>query len=249
MGSTRKSVGEILRAMGEAQSVAVLRELAAACFANAQSQHGAANLLAENGYDGAAVALAVIGVEEFAKAILYTAAALCPSEWDVLGPECRWHELKHLIAAAAEAAQIDQHEKWEFEADYSGSWPSKKKRLEDMLALLLGHGLAALRGDPQDAREFYKDLHAGDPEMPVTPELKNAGLYVDLAPSGRVLKPARVASEVRSEILGLEWFLETFGGLPELLREEEAWRQLAQSVGEARRRPPTPQPGGSKGSA
>ncbi len=248
MAKNGKRVGDVLVAMDEVKGVRLLREFATACFTNAQSHHDAANLLADDGYHGAAVALAVIGVEEFAKSILYTAAALRPSEWAVLGQELRIHELKHAIAGAAEGAQIESHEWWAVVASESGSWPSKKERLEDMFGSLLGQGLAWLLGDPGEAKRFYRQAQTKLTQLLVDTELKNAGLYVDLDPQGQVLTPARVEPQVQSMILELEWYLEVYGELLEVLREDEMWERFAQSVGKAAKRAPTPQPDGSEGS-
>ena len=248
MGLSRKSVGEILKAMGEGQSVAVMRELAAACFANAQSHYEAASLLAENDYTATAVALAVLGVEEFAKAVLYTAAALFPSERDVLGEEARYHGVKHLIAIAAHGAQCDNEESWAVGADYQGSWPSPTARLEEMFVSLLRDGLRALLSSKDEASKYFEQLRSEFPDCPVTPDKKNDALYVDLSPAGEVWIPAKVASEAQVEILGLKWYLDEFRALPEVLEEDEIWKRFAQSVGEVRTRPPTPERGGSKGS-
>jgi AbiV family abortive infection protein len=248
MGSSRKSVGEILKAMGEAQSVAVMRELAAACFANARSHHEAAVVLYENDHAPTAVALAVLGVEEFAKAVLYTAVALFPSERDVLGEEARWHAVKHLIAIAAQGAQCDNEPSWAVGADYEGAWPSLTARLESMFASLLRGGVQGLVTRWAEAREYFEGLRREYPDFPVTPDKKNDALYVDLSPTGEVWTPARVATWAEFEILGLRWYLDEFRALPEVLEEDERWKRFAESVGEVRRSPLTPEPGGSKGS-
>ena len=248
MGSSRKSVSEVLKAMGEAQSVVVMRELAAACFANAQSHYEAASLLAENDYTATAVALAVLGVEEFAKAVLYTAVALFPAERDVLGEEERWHEVKNLIAIAAQGAQCDNEPSWAVGADYEGASPSLTARLESMFASLLRGGVQGLATRRVEAREYFDGLRWEYPDLPVTPDKKNDALYVGLSPTGEVWTPARVATWAEFEILGLRWYLDEFRALPEVLQEDERWKRFEESVGEVRRSPPTPELGGSKGS-
>jgi AbiV family abortive infection protein len=58
----------------------VLRQAATACFRNAESHRGAALALFEKDFRAQAVALAAIGIEEFAKSILYAVAALVPEQ-------------------------------------------------------------------------------------------------------------------------------------------------------------------------
>lgn len=229
-----RMVGQVLAAMDEAKAVTVLRELAAACFVNAQTHYETAILLAENSYSPAAVALAVIGAEEFAKAIVYALAALLPDQRSLLGPETRWHELKHLIAAQAEGAQIENSEGFLITYQESGTWPSKRSQLEDMFRSLVRGGLLPLVGNPNEARDFYEDLQTELPESIPSPVLKNAALYVDLSTSGEVLTPARVDAKAAPEILGLEWFLEVFRALPRALKEDEAWKTFADYVCQSR---------------
>jgi len=57
-----------------------LRQIAAACFVNARELYDDACLLENHARYPRALVLAVIGAEEFVKAVAYTIAALNPSE-------------------------------------------------------------------------------------------------------------------------------------------------------------------------
>jgi AbiV family abortive infection protein len=83
----------------------MLRQAAAACFKNAQSHYEAAKLLVKHDYSSQAVALAVIGVEEFAKALVYAVAALMLSQRKDLPDKIGNHHLKHRVASLAAGAR------------------------------------------------------------------------------------------------------------------------------------------------
>jgi AbiV family abortive infection protein len=57
-----------------------LRAGAVACFTNAQELYEEANLLFEQARSPRSAALALIGAEEFAKAVVFTVAALLPEQ-------------------------------------------------------------------------------------------------------------------------------------------------------------------------
>lgn len=195
-----ESTGSILGRMDEAKSAFVLRSLAAACFANAQSLYEDARLLyTENRVHGA-YALAVIGLEEVAKAVLYTVAALRPSERGMLGPETRWHEVKHLVTAYAEHAQIVVADSWLVAEQESGMRVPQRARIEDLFNVLWRWGVAGLLEEPQQAKAFYARLQQKFPDQLQKPELKNASLYVDLLPTGEVVTPERVVTQVGSPL-------------------------------------------------
>jgi len=196
------------------------------CYLNTQSLHKEARLLARHGYGPRAAALAVIGVEEFAKSIAYALAALSPEKRDLLGKGLSDHETKHLVAAAAEAAEIETHDYRVVIAQESG-WPlSHRDALVVLFQQMVGYDLENLVRNPKEAKEFYrrlgKDLHAILPD----PYLKNAALYVDLDNSGDVLIPARIEHQVESAIRGLEWFLRVYCALPEVLQNQEEWNDF-----------------------
>lgn len=220
-------------------SEAVLRQAALACYENAESLHEEAKLLAEHGFAARAVALAIIGLEEFAKATVYTLAALHPHEREVLLaklPTLNVHEVKHLIAGAAEYAQIVSREYVAVLEQESGESMSPDGYLATLFGELSERGLAHLIGTRSDARAYYRELterleaeEARFPGPRYIPDVesKNAALYVDLTPDGELLTPDRVEPYVGREILGLEWFFSQYGVLPQILKDDARWERFA----------------------
>ncbi|MFQ5816053.1 MAG: AbiV family abortive infection protein [Candidatus Binatia bacterium] len=209
-----------------------LRNAAAACFINAESLREEARLLSGNRYEARAAALAIIGVEEFAKAIVWTVGALLPEQRNLLPSKLYVHEVKHIIAGYAEVAQSECNDDFLVLAQESGYWPTAQVRLTLMFRRIAGYGLRTLLSPPQVARKYYEALQRDFAEIFVDPYLKNQVLYVDLTPTGEVLMPDRLEDPAESQILGLEWFLDEYRGLPELLIDDAAWNKLCGSVRE-----------------
>jgi AbiV family abortive infection protein len=223
-----------------APSEVLCRQGALACYRNAESLCEDAKLLIQHGQRARAVALALIGREEFAKAIVYTLAALLPDDRQILVEkisELRFHEVKHLIAMIAEVAPLacsDGIAAAEQDAGYSMS-------PEDYLAVLLREmarlGLAEIIGTRVDAKEFYKWV-VRDSNWPfIAPsgkhlleiERKDAALYVDLTRDGEVLTPDRVADYAASDVEGTSLFLKDYGALPQILEDDAKWEKFARS--------------------
>jgi AbiV family abortive infection protein len=219
-----------------ALSEQVLRAAAVASWQNSESFSVEAKLLAEHQYGARAVALAILGLEEFAKAIAYTVAALSGEPDDVLVKRLNHltsHEVKHLIAQSAEYAQIVTEEWIDIMAGETGHWPSPEQRLADQLAHVARRGLGDLL-DKGEALAFFKTLRkmptsfpGDDPDLLVEPDRKNAALYVGLTPDGLLKTPIRIASEAASQIAGLDWFLEQYAGLPAVLQDDAEWTRFA----------------------
>jgi len=219
-----------------------LRQVSVACWYNAASLSAEAKLLAENEYGARAVALATLGLEEFAKAIGYVVAALSQEPRDELVQKLRhltFHEVKHLLAYSAEYAQIVMKD-WADGIEWgTGFRPSQEQQFTAMFRKLAHGGLGGLLEDPNAARTFFKTTKPtvitdyGD--VPFGPDMKNAALYVDLTLNGEVKIPTRVADRATSEILGLDSFLEAYEPLPRLLTDDAAWTRLAASAGQGRR--------------
>ncbi len=207
-----------------------LRIASLECFLNAKSLHEEACLLGEHGYRARAAALAVIGEEEFAKSILYALAAIRPDEPDLLGKGLIHHETKHLVALVAEVAEIETNDYRAVAAQESGQPLSPKERLVVLFQRLVRSNLEAVVKNPTEAKTFYKRL--GDTSELVLPEpqLKNAALYVDLGEFGDISTPARVEHQAASAILGLEWFLGVYCAVPEILQDEEEWKDFCVDV-------------------
>jgi AbiV family abortive infection protein len=226
------------------QSEETLRAGAVACFTNAQELYEEAKLLYEQAQSPRSVALALIGAEEFAKAVVFTVAALLPEQRHYLPPRLNGHELKHHICGLADAAQIMNSEGWNVSG---GGTPMS--RLGDLFGVLARMGLANIL-DAKGAKQHYKELRRehkeqsrrwrhlqADPEQDIylgirEPDLKNAALYVDLDASGKVRSPSNQVEEsyARVSILGLEYFLTTYAALPAVLGDDQHWRNFAQRV-------------------
>jgi len=226
----RESTGSILERMNEAQAVAVLRSLAAACSGAAQSHYKDASLLYCEGRVPGAYALAVIGVEEFAKAVLYTVTALRPKERGHLGLETRSHEVKHMVAAHAEQAHSVVAESWR-RAEHESALPVRQRAcLEDLFRVLCQRGVSSLLEKPKQAKAFYADLRRKFPQHLLEPDFKDAALYVDLLPTGEVVTPERVMTQLGSPLLSLEWLLEVYRGIDMALTDDAEWERLVQDV-------------------
>lgn len=220
-------------------SEAVLRQTALACHENAESLHEEAKLLAEHGYAARSVGLAIIGLEEFAKGIVYTLAALHPHERGVLIaklPALRNHPLKHLIMAATELAQVVSSDYVKVLEQESGHRLSSDEYLGILFKELSKYGLRGLIGTVSDAWKHYealvkqsKETAARFPGPRVLPDVerKDAALYVDLTPDGVLHIPDRVEEYADREILGLEWFFSQYGVLPQILKDDARWEMFA----------------------
>ena len=215
-----------------------------ACFTNAQELYEEVKLLHEQAQSPRSVALVLIGAEEFAKAVVFTVAALLPEQRHSLPPRLDGDELKHQICSLADAAQIMNHEGWNV---YGGTTPVS--RLGDLFGVLAGMGLANLL-DAKGAKQYYQELRREheeesrrwrhlqeDPEQDIylslrEPDLKNAALYVDLDASGKVMSSSNRVEErdARVSILGLEYFLEEYAALPTVVGDDQHWRDFTERV-------------------
>jgi hypothetical protein len=224
-----------------------LRAGAVACFINAQELYEEAKLLFEQARPPRAAALALIGAEEFAKAVVFTVAALLPEQRHRLPSRLDGHELKHRICRLADVAQIMSSEWWAVANDFGGTTPTS--RLGDLFACLAERGLDCFL-DTKGAKQYYKALRVeheeeqrhwqhlqADPERDIylvfrEPDLKNAALYVDLAPSGKVMSPTNRVEErdTRLSISGLEYFLDEYAALATVVGDDQHWRDFAERV-------------------
>lgn len=183
-------------------------ELSLECFRNAESLYSDAVLLHQHD-SPRAVALAVIGCEEFAKSVFYAVGALFPEQREMLAKNIRsleGHEIKHMINAYAEFAQIKNAEESLIERQEIGYGPSPRGRVMDMLSYLGGIDISILVISKE---KFWE----GKAE---SSRLKEKALYVDFR-DGRIHTPDEVKDRAHSEILGLEFYLDEYRGLPEVL--------------------------------
>jgi AbiV len=224
-----------------------LRARAVACFINAQELYEEAKLLFEQARSPRSAALALVGAEEFAKAVVFTVAALLPEQRYRLPSRLDGHELKHRICSLADVAQIMSSEWWAVANDYGGTIPTS--RLGDLFGFLAEWGLDSFL-DTNSARQYYKTLRVeheeehrrsrhlqADTERDIhlflrEPDLKNAALYVDLDTSGKVMSPTNRVEErdARVSIAGLEYFLEEYAALPTVVGDDQHWRDFAKHV-------------------
>ena len=224
-----------------------LRAAAVACFTNAQELYEEAKLLFEQARSPRSAALALIGAEEFAKAVVFTVAALLPGQRHCLPSTLDGHELKHQICSLADVAQIMNSEGWAMADEYGGTTPIS--RLGDLFRVFAEWGLDSVL-DANRAKQYYRELRReheeanhlwrhlqSDPEKDIRlslrePDFKNAALYVDLDASGKVMSPTNRVEEgdARVSILGLEYFLEEYAALPTVVGDDQHWRDFAERV-------------------
>jgi AbiV family abortive infection protein len=204
----------------------LFRQLALESFTNCQALYNDAVLLAENQRGARAVALAIIGTEEFAKAMVYTVGALIPDKrqaiLEAINKGLRIHDVKHLAARYAEAAQIAVEEGWTIALQGAGFWPDSASRLEDMLIQLGRLEISEVVTSRKEASKFFKEL--GSPSR-----LKEDALYVGFV-GGKIKTPGQVASQAQSEIASLKFYLDEYKVLPDMLTNQEAWNTFAQTV-------------------
>ena len=119
----------------------------------------------------------------------------------------------------------------EFPRDCDAGYPaSADDRLVDMFVALATTGMSGLLASQEAAGLLYKQIEQEIPGAVTTPNRKNAALYVDVTLQGDVLTPSRATEWAMAEVLGLEWHLETYRLLPEVLRDDERWKNFSGRV-------------------
>jgi len=207
------------------------REAAVAALANAHELCEEAKLLAENDYTSRAAALAVIGVEEFAKSVVYTLAAIFPEQSQGIKSWLRQHDIKHWVANTFEGAQIVTDEWPLIVFQETGMRPSSREVLTELFVELARNGLSGVVPNIQQAREHREKSKFDNDQYISTPYVKDAAFYVDISSTGQVLSPSRVDRFANSEIAGLEWYLDHSCSLREVLSDDERWEQFSEGVG------------------
>lgn len=196
---------------------------AAAALMNANELCAEAELLAENGHKSRAAALAVIGLEEFAKSVAYTAAAIFPEQSSGLQDRLNDHNVKHWIAAAFDGPQIVTSDK-----------ESLRNTFRELLKSKWGSFVltrVSAKEATKKSQEFLNDpqLHVLTSELITTPLIKNAALYVDIE-EGKVLSPSRIDRYANYEIQGLIWCLDHTRLLLEILPDDKQWEWFAKPI-------------------
>jgi hypothetical protein len=204
---------------------------AAAAFANAKELCAEAKLLVENDHRSRATALAVIGLEEFAKGVAYAVAAVFPEQDNGIRKLLRQHEVKHWIADTFEGAQIVVTDEWPLVVfQETGSWPPAEEVLRNIFVELSKRGLGDLIPSQADAEKYRKKMKLENKEHIWTQDIKNAALYVDISGNGEVLLPDRVERYTNSEINGLARYLGDIRLLVDILSDDKKWTRFAEDV-------------------
>lgn len=224
-----------------------LRAGAVACFTNAQDLYNEAQLLYEQARSPRAAALALIGAEEFAKAVLFTSAALLSEQRHRLPCRLESPILAHHICTMAEVAQLMASELWDIADEFGGT--TALSRLGDLFGTLTEWGLDGLL-NAEATREYDSELDRkheeasrdgrrleAHPERDLArvlrePDGKKAALYVELDTRGKVRSPTnRVAQrDVRASIGGLAYLLVAYAALPTVVGDDQRWRDFAECV-------------------
>ncbi len=206
------------------------REAAVAALANADELYAEAKVFAENNHSSRAAALAVIGVEEFAKSVAYTLSAIFPEQSDGIRSRLIRHDVKHWVANKFEGAQIVTDDLPLIVSQATGMWPSSREVLADIFVELSRNGLSEVVPDAQQAKEHRKKNEPEDGEYITTPFVKDAAFYVAILSSGEVLSPNRVERFANAEIGGLEWYLDDSRALQEVLQDDQIWGRFSDGV-------------------
>lgn len=205
-------------------SAKIFREAATAALLNAESLRHEAKILVEKGCAARAAALAVIGVEECAKAVLYTLAAIFPEQSNGVRDRLKRHDVKHLLSANFEGAEIVVSEWALISRQQTGQRLSREDRLVDIFSdLAASKGPRNIVPAVDDAKKHLKSIKPEEEGSLSTPFIKDAAFYVDISSVGEVLKPERVNKYANSEIAGLEWDLDKLRALKEIVADDKRW--------------------------
>ncbi len=208
----------------------IFREAAVAALANAHELYAEAKLLAEKDHSSRAAALAVIGVEEFAKSVVYTLAAIFPEQSDGIRNRLIRHDVKHWVADVFEGAKIVTDEWPLIVFQETGIWPSSQQVLADIFVELSRNGLSKVVPNDQQAEKHRKESKFKNDQNIATPFIKNAAFYVDISLTGEVLSPGRVDKFTNAEIEDLEWYLDHSSALREVLSDDPVWGRFSDGV-------------------
>lgn len=217
-------------------SAKTFRRAAAAALTNANELCAEAKLLAENEHSSRAAALAVIGLEEFAKAVACTVAAIFPEQSSDLWNRLNAHNVKQWIYQTFEGIE-DQINVVSDESGVHSSLEPEAVLLETFRTLSKsewGSVIPTKKSANAAARKAQDSLndprmHARLPEIMTTPFIKNVAFYVDVE-KGEILQPSRVDRYANYEIHGLTWSLEHSSPLKQILSDDHKWVAFAEAV-------------------
>src|SRR6266852_3375566 len=209
-----------------------LRRVALACFVNARDLYEDACLLRNHARYPRALVLAVIGTEEFVKSVVYTIAALNPHERVRLSQTLKalhHHDIKHGSGATIEGVCIRTREGVDCGADMAGVPVASGSYFRETFLALACLGLQGLLPSKEEAKAHAQALNDIAPDSAPS-VLKERGLYVDMRQDD-IYTPSQLEDgEATFEIIGLEWFLDTFRDLPSVLEDDLHWQHFAETI-------------------
>ena len=207
-----------------------LRDATVACYFNARDLYSAAKLLNMHGYSAQAVALAIISMEELAKAVAYVIASIVPDQRDTLmtrKPDLKDHSVKHLLMVSATAAALSVGEPAKATKPEAG-FRSSREYIVFLLLELARRPLADQLPTRKEAKKTYKGDQ--DSSSMTLAELKNSALYVELEQDGTLNAPQRVAWIATNLLDDLEWLFEHYAFLPDIARNDPEWDEVVNGV-------------------
>lgn len=205
-------------------SANILRKAALAALLNAQDLYDEGKFLAQADYLARAAALAVIGIEECAKAVVYVSAALFPDKSERFLEKLNRHDVKHLISAEFEGAEIVTHEWSQILSQQTGLDVSREYRLVDIISEFSAiYASDKDRSTKKQVEDHHEMMKPENDDNLSTPYIKNAALYVDINSEGEIDVPKRVSKYGHREIVGLKWNLDELYVLKEILSADKRW--------------------------
>jgi AbiV family abortive infection protein len=173
----------------------------------------------ERGIGRRTVALAIIALEELGKALVYVTAAVRPDLRHQALKDLKDHKVKQLASVKMAVAGL-----------ITGDPAKATTAREHAVFFLMTVVSDALTGpipSRREAEEFVKNVEMGGHADPA--RTKEAALYVDLAADG-LKTPERVAHLSTYYIDDLEWKLDRCAVLPDLVRNDKDWEEIARAV-------------------
>ena len=201
-----------------AHSEQSLRTAAVECYRNATNLHRSAEILYRAHRLEHALALARIGIEEFAKLVVYTVAALCPGDRDRVRGKIGGHHTKSWVFSQVRDCMMKLRQ------------TERGFTLVECFTDLAKLGLSGLLLTDREAREQYVQRNEGR----LNPaELKDDALYVDLTVDGTLRVPravGRLGFFAELYVALLSNHLRQFAELPDWLTNDHDWNAFANGV-------------------
>jgi AbiV family abortive infection protein len=214
----------------------VLRRTAIASLDNARNLYKDSNELAKVHRYGTAASLAIVGIEEVGKCLLFTLAALgvVPELETHIAKALKEHELKQLLCEYSDISAWLVDEYRSIISQAAGfPYTSDAAWIEEFLVTLLQDPstdclLRKARERLKQRSDFLKnDFDSYENKQ----MLKHRGLYVDLRDNGDVTTPESVTdTEMQCELGELKSSLDTFQRLYNVLKSDADWEIVKKNV-------------------